>query len=728
MRRGIFTIFVCVALFAAAQSAPPPRPRQTIGLALEGGGALGLAHIGVLQWMEEHHIPIDYVAGTSMGGLVGGIYATGMNPNEVRELVGGINWDGVIRGQTDFRDLSFRRKEDRTDYPAAFEFGLRHGVAFPGGFNSGHKVGLILDRIALPYSLLKSFDDLPTPFRCVSTELTEREEYVFKDGPLSEALRATMSIPGFFTPVRLNHKIYVDGGLLDNLPTDVVKEMGADRIIAVHLQGAKLNAETPLSSFSVLGESIAAVVATTERRGMQKADTVLSVDLARFGPTSFDEVNDLIAAGYAAAEANAAALLPYRLSDADWSEFQARRQSRRIPTVPTPQFVLVDGTSPAVAAQLEHKLKSWNGKRIVPRRLDQQLTELTGLGRFSAVGYNMVEKDGKVGLRIHAAEKEYAPPTVNPTLIIDGSDYQNVLFAVGARFTFLDIGRTNAELRTDVLAGSEYRAAVEYYLPLSADYGWFVAPRAVADNSPLNIYLRDKRLAEYRQRTANTGLDFGYTFNRFNELRFGYEFGWLQYDPDLGDKTLLRAVSGKQSLSRVRYQLNHLDDAIVPRSGVAVNANFSFYDSRPGATDQFPEVNTRIQYFQPVRPKDSIFFSGSGGTTFGYSGTGVPMFTLGGPFRLSAYGNNEIFTNQYFLLQAGYLHQVTQLPPILGNHVYLAGSYEIGKAYGIARSQRLPMDGTLGLVIQTLFGPAYIGGSYGDSGHHKFFFQLGRIF
>ena len=728
MRRGISVILLCFALFAGAQTTPASHPRETVGLALEGGGALGLAHIGVLQWMEEHHIPIDYVAGTSMGGLVGGIYATGMNPGEVRELVGGIDWDGVIRGQTDFRDLSFRRKEDRTEYPAAFEFGLRHGVAFPGGFNSGHQVGLILDRIALPYSLLKSFDDLPTPFRCVSTELTEREEFVFQQGPLSDALRATMSIPGFFTPVKLNHKIYVDGGLLDNLPTDVVKEMGADHIIAVHLQGAKLNAETPLSSFSVLGESIAAVVATTERRGMAKADTVISVDLARFGPTSFDAVDELIAAGYAAAEANASALLPKRLSDTEWNEFLARRQSRRIPSVPTPQFVQVDGTSPAVASQLERRLKSWDGKRIDPRRLDQQLTEVTGLGRFSAVGYNLVEKDGKVGLRIHAAEKEYAPPTVNPTLIINGSDYQNVLFAVGARFTFLDIGKINAELRTDVLAGSEYRAAIEYYLPLSAYSGWFVAPRAVADNAPLNIYLRDKRLAEYRQREANTGLDFGYTFNRFNELRFGYEFGWLQYDPDLGDKSLIRAVSGKQSFSRVRYSLNHLDDAIVPRAGVALNANINFYDSRPGAADQFPEMDTHFQFFQPLRPNDSVFFTGSGGTTFGYSGTGVPMFTLGGPFRLSAYGNNEIFTNQYFLLQAGYLHQVTQLPPILGNHVYLAGSYEIGKAYGIARSQRLPMDGTLGLVIQTLFGPAYIGGSYGDSGHHKFFFQLGKIF
>jgi NTE family protein len=470
------------------------------------------------------------------------------------------------------------------------------------------------------------------------------------------------------------------------------------------------------------------VVAGNERVGMQGADTVINVDLSRFDATSFDQAQELISAGYAAAQANAAALLPYRLNDDDWKAFQARRQARRILTVPTPQFVVVTGTSTAVAKELQLKLRRWDGKRIDPKRLEQQLTELTGLGRFSAVGYNLVEENGKTGLNIHAAEKEYAPPTVNPTLVIDGSEYENVHFAVGARFTFLDIGKTDAELRTDVLAGSIYHAGLEYYRPLVTGSGWFLAPRALADNSPLDIYLRDKHLAAYRVRQANTGLDFGYTFDRFHELRIGYEFGWLQYDPDNGNAGVLRPVSGKQSRTRLRYELNRLDDAIVPRSGFALKTNFSFYDSRPSAGDQFPALDAHVQYFLPVRPLDSIFFTADGGSTFKFSETGVPLYTLGGPFRLSAYGDNEIFTNQYFLFQTGYLHQVTRLPPLLGNHVYLAGSYEIGKAYGIARSQRLPMDGTLGLVIQTLFGPAYIGGSYGDSGHHKFFFPLGRIF
>lgn len=190
MRSIVTCAVVFLSLFTLGQDAPqPPRPR--IALVLEGGGALGLAHIGVLQWLEGHQIPVDFVAGTSMGGLVGGAYATGMAPNQVRTLITQIDWDEVLRGETEFSDLSFRRKQDRRAYPNSVEFGLRKGVRFPAGFNSGQKVNLILDRIASPYSSVSDFDQLPIPFRCVATELTSRRKHVFKDGSLSLALRST---------------------------------------------------------------------------------------------------------------------------------------------------------------------------------------------------------------------------------------------------------------------------------------------------------------------------------------------------------------------------------------------------------------------------------------------------------------------------------------------------------------------------------------------------------
>src|SRR5437870_9109225 len=185
------------AAVADAKRAPGTRPR--LGVALEGGGALGLAHIGVLKWFEEHRIPVDYVAGTSMGGLVGGFYAAGMNPDELKTLIEGLDWRKILGDRPLYEDLSFRRKEDRRAYPNSLIFGLRGGLRLPAGLNAGHQIGLIIDRTTLPYDEAPSFDALPTPFRCVATDLVSGKSHIFKDGSLAVALRATMSIPGAFS-------------------------------------------------------------------------------------------------------------------------------------------------------------------------------------------------------------------------------------------------------------------------------------------------------------------------------------------------------------------------------------------------------------------------------------------------------------------------------------------------------------------------------------------------
>src|SRR5580698_5065914 len=289
------------------QEAPKPAPagRPKLGIVLEGGGALGLAHIGVLQWMEEHRIPVSYVAGTSMGGLVGGIYATGRSPAEVKEITNTIDWDDVLRGQTPFQDLSFRRKQDAHEVPNSLEFGLRKGLQFPGGFNSGQQVTLILDRVALPYSELKSFNDLPIPFACVATDLVSGKPHVFRSGPLSLALRSTMSLPGIFTPVRSGDHIYADGGLLNNIPIDVAKEMGADIVIGIHLETAPLDPKTDLSSFGVLGQSISVMSAVNVLHSMEQADLLVTVPLQKYTTLDYNKADAIIKLGYDAAASKA---------------------------------------------------------------------------------------------------------------------------------------------------------------------------------------------------------------------------------------------------------------------------------------------------------------------------------------------------------------------------------------------------------------------------------------
>jgi len=692
-----------------------------------------LAHIGVLQWMEEHHIPVDYVAGTSMGGLVGGAYATGMRPSDVRALVKSIDWNAVLRGSTDYQDLSLRRKQDSQEYPNSLEFGLRHGARFPAGFNSGQQVEFILDRIALPYAMVKSFDDLPIPFRCLATDLVSRSMHVFKDGSLSQALRSTMSIPGFFTPVKTEGKVYVDGGLLDNLPTDVAKDMGADTIIAVHLEKASISPDATLSSIATLAQSFSVVLADNERRGMELADVLVRVDVTGFSGADYNQADKLIAQGYAAARQSASGLLKFAMDENAWEEYLARREARRIKSVPVPSFIQVDGTTPQRAEAIERDLRHEEGRAINEAQLEQELTVLTGSGRFSSMAYSVAEVDHRFGLHVNAEEKEYAPPTVNPIVVIDGSQYNNVLFSAGGRLTLLDVGKPGAELRSDILAGSTYRLSGEYFRPFAQSVHWFIAPHGSVDSLPLNLYNRNTELAAYRLSQVNGAVDLGYMFDRFSEFRFGYETGWQNYSPIIGNPNVLPSVSGRESFFRLRYVLDRLDDPIVPRKGVGIAGAFDFFDTRPAAQANVPVLQTTMQFFKPLHRLDSVYLRASGGTTFQVGKTGVPPFTLGGPLQLSAYGTNEIFTNQYILGQLGYLRQIGQLPPILGNKVYLSALYEFARPYKTQNPSlngfpELPMDVAAGMLVETLVGPAYIGGSWGTSGHRKIFFKLGRIF
>jgi len=720
----ITVILGCVPTHLRAANSLPKHPK--IGLVLEGGAALGLAHIGVIQWLEEHRIPVSYVAGTSMGGLVGGIYATGDDPAEIRELATQIDWDDVLRGQIPFRDLTYRRKEDAEEYPNALEFGIRNGVRFPEGFNSGYQVGLILDRIALAYSEMSSFDDLPIPFACVGTDLVSGKQHVFRDGSLSQALRSTMSLPGIFTPVRANHSVFVDGGLLDNLPVDVAKTMGADLVIAVHLQSKPLEANEPISSFGVLGRSISVVIAANELRSMENADVLISVPLTGYSSTDYRKRDAIIQTGYDAAAQKAALLSTFSLDEGEWQEYIARRNARRR-TIPTPQFIQVTGTKPVLAKEIEQRLSGNVGKPIDRTSLENQLTYLVGGGRYSRVGYRMIQREDQQGLLIVADEKEYGPPLIQPLVVIDGSEYNQVQFLIGARITFLDVGSLGTEWRNDVTLGSEHSLRSEFYHPLTQDLHWFIAPRAFASNSGEDLYTGNTLTAEYRNRLAGGSLDTGYLFSRNTELRVGYEAADQKLYPSVGAAEF-GILQGRVGTTSARY--NHIgrDDPIVPSKGFDFHFRAEWHDANPGAKSAFPLTETQFTGFKPLNLNSSVFLSGAGGTTFSYHQTGFPPFSLGGSQYLAAYGSNEFLTHQYFLFRTGYIRKLWGLPPLIGDKVYAVGTYEFAKVYDLPTVSSLPTDVAGAIVVNTIFGPVTVGGAYGATGHHKFFYKIGRVF
>ena len=731
--RPLFGSIVLISSFlsAIAQDQPPKPKRSTVGLVLQGGGALGLAHVGVITWLEEHHIPADYIAGTSMGGLVGGVYATGHNAAEMRQIVNQIPWDQVMAGQTPFDDLSFRRKEDARDYPNNLEFGLRKGLQFPEGFNSGQQVSLVLDKIALPYSELKSFNDLPTPFACVATDLVSGRPKVFHDGSLSLALRSTMSLPGIFTPVRTKDAIYADGGLLQNIPVEVAKQMGADLTLAVHLAEAPMLPNANLSSFSVLGQSISVMISANELLSMEKADILISVPVQKWNALSFSDADAIIKAGYDAAEAKSKVLMTLAVDDATWNQYLADRASRRR-TNPVPTFVAVDGVNGNLSNRVEKQLAGVVGKPLDFDELNQAIMHLKGMGRFSVLNYELVERNGQQGLLVKTEENTYGPPIVRPLILIDGSSLKNVTFNLGARITFLDVGGFRSEWRNDIVLFSEYGVRSEYYHPFTPLTHWFVAPRGLANSNPFYIYDNNKLLSIYRHNTLGGGLDFGYQFGTTGELRVGYEGGWERFARQIGNPNELPSVSGSFGDARIQYKLDRLDNAVIPRAGQNLQVNFQWTNTSPAAPKPYPVLQVLSQNYFRLNEPSSVFLNGYAGTTFDYE-TGLPQFSLGGSQRLVAYGVNELLMDKYFLFQAGYIRQLAKLPPLLGSGIYFLGVYEAAQVYGpphtmVNKASGFPTDGAAGIVVNTIFGPVEAAYAYGDTGHRKFFFRVGRLF
>jgi NTE family protein len=725
--------------------APPGRPR--IGLVLEGGGALGLAHIGVITWLEEHHIPVSYVAGTSMGGLVGGVYATGRNPDEVRKLVESIQWNTVLRGQVPFKNLTFRRKEDAYQYPGGIEFGLRKGVQFPGGFNSGQEVSFILDRVALPYSTIKNFDELPIPFACVGTDLVASKQYVFRSGSLSEALRSTMSLPGVFTPVRVDGHVFADGGLLDNLPVDVAKQMGADIVVAVYLDSAPMGPDEQLSSFGVLGRSISVMIAANEVHSIEAADLLISVPVAKFTTMDYNQMPDLIKAGYAAAQGKATVLERFAVDDAAWQRYIAERNARRR-TTPQPEFVEVTGTDKNSAKAIAKDI----GPVVVNKPIDipaiqNAIQNVQGDGRYSSLNYSMVDKNGTPGMLIHADEKSYAPPTVRPAIIIDGSNSNNVLFSLGARITALNVGAYGAELRNDVVIGSQFGITSEYFRPIRPLSRWYLAPRATAQSGEFNAYTNSGSLGSiYRERQLGGGFDIAYELARSSEIRVGYQAEYFKYALQVGEATEPE-VSGTQAFTRFKYTLLHVNDPVVPTRGEDGFITTEWFNASPdnikvpggpsisvNSTQHFPLTEGRFTQFLPISDRTSLFATGGGGTVYGTTGISLPVFALGGPAVFAAYGNQEILTNEYGFGQVGFLRELKELPPFLGSSLYFQtrleiGTFqEVGTQPGETVQYRVPGDIAGAFILNTIFGPVLLGGAVGDAGHQRFYFGLGKIF
>jgi NTE family protein len=720
---------VCLSIPEAKAQQPTAKERPKIGLVFEGGGALGLAHIGVIRWMEDHHIPVDYVSGTSMGGLVGGLYAAGFTPEEMKVFVDGIDWHSVLSGQVPFQSLGFRRKEDKLLFPNRLEFGLKGGrFNLPNGLNSGNAVGLLFDRTLLPYYDLRSFDDLPIPFRCVATEIISGQPHVFKDGSLSQALRATMAIPGVFAPVHHEDLIFSDGAAVDNLPVDVARQMGAQVVIASYLDSGPTDAATLSSLVGVAGRNVSIMTAANVARSLKDADIVISSDVSKFGALEFTRSNDIIPIGVKAAEAQSEQLMKYALNDADWAVYIHERESRRRTKIPVPQFVDIYGVEGSRHEDLAVKFHKFVGQPIDVDKLERAISDALGTGLYSTINYTIVERDGKPGLRIRPREKDHGPPFINLGLNILADSANNVQFGVGTRVTFFNLMGPGSEVRVDGAVGQPATLAGELFKPIKAGSRAFVAPHAYLNQQIVPYYQGTTQLDQYKLKQNGLGADVGFQFNARTELRLGQDYQWYSAVRTIG-QPIGNEFHLNPFVSAAKFQYLGQDDMMVPTRGTTVGVIYNYFTQRPNESGGFSQMTGRIQHFNPIRARGILFTAVQGGTSFGAENLGLAGVSLGGPLRLSAYSRDELLGTDFYLIQGGYLYRLARLNPVIGDAIYAGGLYEIGKMYGgNPQTPSLPNDVTGFVVVKTLIGPVLGGLSIGDGGRWKWYIGVGRVF
>ena len=718
---------------AAAQAARVPR--RTVGLALGGGSARGFAHIGVLRWFEEHRIPIDYISGTSMGGLVAGAYATGMSPQEIQDLMKEVDWDLMFIADSPYKYKTFRRKQDRRAYPSQLEFGLKGGVTLPGGLNPGQQIALLFDRIALAYGDLESFDQLPTPFRCVATDLKNAEAVVLGQGSLAQAMRATMAIPGVFTPVNFENWLLVDGGALNNIPADVTRKMGAQTVIAVNVGADSASeAETRASLVSLLGRTIDTMMTTSVRTALKDADLIVDPDLVGLTSMDWRRSGDLAERGYQAAEAMKDDLLPLAVDQATYDAFQSARQARRRQVSGTPTFLRVSGVGPREEAFIRETLQPLLDAEIDDRQIADRILTVTGTDRYEYLTYRPVMQDGRLGLAITARPKPYGPPFLQVSPELSNVDSSNFAVNLGGRVTAYDWVGVGSEVRLDGVLGTRQGVAAEIWRPIG-ESRFFVAPRLLFLRSGRNGYADDVFVAEYRFKRAGAGLDLGMNVGRSAEFRVGLDTADVRGRVRVGSP-LLPEIAGNESAFTIQGIVDTQTSPVVPTRGHFMRSRLRYFFNAPEvSTDRarIPSVQRFWQgevlgsWFRRARAEDRLFVQYGVGTAFGEQPL-VNDFSLGGPLRLGAYNNDELRGNNYVLATAGYLKKVGRLSDVLGGNIYLGGWLEQGSTHADWGDLSYRHSASLGLVLETLLGPIFGGASFDADGRFRLYVGLGPLF
>jgi NTE family protein len=713
----------------------PQRPR--IGLVLSGGGARGAAHVGVIRALEEMRIPIDAIAGTSMGAVVGGLYAAGLSGDEIDRVFRELDWQEIIRDRAPRRERAYRRKQDDRNILAKGALGVSvsEGVTLPLGLVQGHRITQVMRSATARVADVHDFDLLPTPFRALATDLETGEEVVLGQGDLVTVLRASMSAPGVLTPVEVNGRLLVDGGLVDNLPVELAQSMGVERLIVVDVSFPLAGRKGLNSAFDITNQMVGIMV----RRGtleskklLQAGDVLLEPDLGAMTAIEFSRMPQVMEQGRVAAGERADALAALSLPQEEYAQYVASRTRSAEPSVRV-AFVRPGPQSEVDARRVDAVFGDLAGKPLDSSELQRRLASQYRLDDFEAVDYRLVgDAQGERGLEIDLRRKSWGPTFLRLGVGVE-NDYEGGATAnAAAQLRMTHLNALDGEWEIDVQIGEEPKLMTEFYQPLSLRRPYFIAPGFRHEENTLQfVNASGQRVARYRVRDTEVSLAAGAELSNWGEIRAGLRRGdgssrVLVGDPGLPSDDF--DIGG----AFVNFGYDRLDSGYFPKQGQAFRATWLADRESLGASHDADILHASWQLARS-RGRYSVVWSMDGGTALDDQVVSPQdLFSLGGLFDLSGLPTDAKVGTQYGIARAIVFRRISRGGTgFFEFPAYLGFSIEAGNVWATRDDVDfgdLETGGSLFLGAESPFGPVYLAAGLASGGRRAFYLYLGKTF
>ncbi|MEH6586642.1 MAG: patatin-like phospholipase family protein [Halioglobus sp.] len=721
---------------------PVAAQEEDVALVLAGGGARGIAHVGAITALEELQVPISAIAGTSMGALVGGLYAIGLDSHELLEVVENMSWDEAFEDSLERDDLPQRRKSDDYDYPSSISLALNDGnLSIPLGFVQGQQVRQMIKDLTLDADHIDDFDTLPTPFRAVATDIETGDPYIFSQGDIVTAMRASMSLPGLLAPVEHDGRLLVDGGLAMNIPVSVGREMGADRLIVIDI-GTPLRDRENINSLLDVGDQMLNFL--TRKNSLEQLDLMtehdllINPDLQGIGMLDFENTQEIFRRGYEATMALAQQLAPLALNDADWANYLASREMAS-PGNPMIDHIAIFDDSPLRDDIIRVRLSQQTGEPLDRDQLRADMAEIYALDQWQIIDYDVVLEEGRGNvLQIHAKAKTWGSDDLkfglNLVTDLDGGSEINL----GVSYLWKGLTDMGGELYARSQIGDTLLFSAEFYQPLDLRSRFFVVPYVGYHDYDVTTLGPEYSITDpagiWRVRRLSTQLDAGWNALENTQLRLGLFRNKGEYRSDIEFGGALPEDNYDEGGAMLSVRYDKLDNAYFPTRGGFFYGDYRALREEMGSDEDFERWQAIAQgaFTFGAEDRNTIILTGRTGQSVNATNTPQNYFQLGGLFNLSGVSQNYFSGRQMAFAMAQYQHRLSDTSVLpFDMPAYVGASLEGGELWS-DRSDVSSGDfitaGSIYLAVDTPIGPMYFAYGRTEDSQDALYLALGWPF